>query len=200
MEGPRLGASSPSARTRRLRLRASLISRCTRLSRRLTSVIIELTVSRRLVRELSTLFRSSSRVVAGAATAAAAAASVATGAAATGTAAGAGAAAGAAAFLATFLAGVSATAGAATTGAAATGAGVSSVFLATRLPLVEAEAEFIILVPVEVFISIKRTEIKVRMGRSQFFWFAYSIYVDPSDVETFFFEIDPGDDGFKTCV
>jgi hypothetical protein len=46
-------------------------------------------------------------------------------------------------------------AGAATTGAA----GASSVFLATRFPLeaVEATAEFIILVPVEVFISIKRT-------------------------------------------
>jgi hypothetical protein len=64
------------------------------------------------------------------------------------------------AFLASVATGAATTgtAGEATTGA--TGAtGTSSVFLATRLALVaeEAAAEFIIPVPLEEFISIKRT-------------------------------------------
>lgn len=165
MEGPRLTPSSPSLGTRRLRLRASLISRWTRLSRRLTSVIMEETVSRREVSVVRTDLRSSSRVVAGAA---ATSATAATGAAATGTeteaeaaATGATAAGAAALRAAVFLTSATGAAGAgagAATGATAAGA-TSSVFLATRLGLAaeEVEAEFIILVPVEEFISIKRT-------------------------------------------
>jgi hypothetical protein len=123
---------------------------------------MEETVSRREVSVVRTDLRSSSRVVAGAA---AASATAATGAEATGTAGAAtGAAAGAAAVAADLRAAVFFTSAAGAAGAgAATGAGVatgaSSVFLATRLGLAaeEVEAEFIILVPVEEFISIKRT-------------------------------------------
>jgi len=106
---------------------------------------------------------SSSRVVVGAAGASVVAVGVATGAGAEVAATGAGAAA---ALRPAFLVSVAAGAtGAATTGTAgettgATGAaGASSVFLATRLALgaEEAAAEFIIPVPLEEFISIKRT-------------------------------------------
>ena len=122
---------------------------------------MEETVSRREVSVVRTDLRSSSRVVAGAA---ATSATAATGAAATGTTgaatgAAAATAAGAAADLrATVFFTSAAGATGATTGAA-TATGASSVFLATRLGLTGegVAAEFIILVPVEEFILIKRT-------------------------------------------
>ncbi len=128
---------------------------------------------------------SSSRVVAGAS---GAAASVATGAATTGAT---GATGAAATFLAAFL--VSVAAGAATTGATGAGAatGASSVFLATRFlaGAVEVEAEFIIPVPVEEFISNKRTESwKVRELR-QFLEKNQSISVSSRTDLLLFFEI-----------
>ena len=48
---------------------------------------------------------------------------------------------------------------------------VSSVFLATRLPLADAEAVavFIMLVPVEEFISIKRTILTLWTGSESIF-------------------------------
>jgi hypothetical protein len=177
----------------------------------LTSVIIDETVSRREVREARTDLRSWSRVVAGAAVASVAGvaeATEATGATgvATGTAtAVAVAVAVAVAFLATRLAGVSVVAatgaGVAATGAGAgAGAAASSVFLATRLPLVEAVAEFIILVPVEEFISIKRTEYNLAREASQFFADRAQLFEPESHGLTFFFEVNPGDDRNSVCV
>ena len=194
MEGPRgLASGSPSARTRRLRRRASLISRWTRLSRRLTSVIIEETVSRREVRVVRTDLRSSSRVVAGAAGSAGAATGAATGA---GVAEEAAAATGAAALRPAFFtsaAGAAAATGAGVTTGAATGATTSSVFLATRLALVEeAAAELIILVPVEEFISIKRTMLIPKdYSKSIFNQKPFNLNTGLTR-RTFFFEQSPG--------
>lgn len=136
-------------------------------------------VSRRPVRVVRTDLRSSSREVWGASVAAAAGAA-ATGAA-TGTAGAAatGAAAAGVAFLAAALAG--AAAGAAATGAAGAGAAAgatSSVFLATRLAFEaeEAAAEFIIPVPVEVFISNIRTMLDAKVGlRIKFYRQAFNL-------------------------
>jgi hypothetical protein len=101
----------------------------------------------------------------------------------------------AAAFLETVFFADASAAGVAGAGAGAGVAattGASSVFLvATRLPLVEAEAEFIILVPVEVFISIKRTGRKIGVWRSQFFSHGVQFLKPGSHGPTFFFEIDP---------
>ena len=132
---------SSSTGARRLRLRASLISRCMRFSSFFTWLSMADTVSRRVFRLPVTAFRSSSRVVAGT-TGAAAAAS--TGVELTTTFAAAGAAA--AAFLAaTFLgAAAAAASGAATT----TGAGAATSFFATAFLAggadLEATAAFII--------------------------------------------------------
>jgi hypothetical protein len=108
----------------------------------------------------------------------------------------------AAAFLETRLAGVSVAAATGAGAGAATGAGAaaSSVFLATRLPLVEAVAEFIILVPVEEFISIKRTEYILGKEASQFFADRAQLFEPESHGPTFFFEDDPGDDRNCVCV
>ena len=141
-------------------------------------------------------------VVAGAAEVA----STATGAAATGTtgaATGAGVAAGAAALRAAgFLASTAGAGAGAATGAGVTATGASSVFLATRLGLAaeEAVAEFIILVPVEEFISIKRTILTLWTGSESIFIPNLSIWPPGLTRETFFFERLPGHDGYPTCV
>jgi len=142
--------------------------------------------------------RSSSIVVAGAAaTSAATAAGVATGTAGAATEVAAGTAAVAALRPAFFTSAAATTgAGAATTGAGA-GAATSSVFLATRLALVAEEAveEFIILVPVEEFISIKRTIPTLSTRTGSIFMGNPSISPPGLTRGTFFFERSPGYDG-----
>ena len=189
IEGPLgLAPSSPSARTRRFRLRASLISRWTRLSKRLTSVIMELTVSRRVVREARTPLRSSSRVVAGASATAGAAAAMAgaatTGAATTGATTASLAAAGLrpAVFFASTATGAATETGAATLATETT----SSVFLATFLATVLAGVALIILVPLEEFMGNKRTARITVMEPSQFLPKNHSISEICSLVTLFF--------------
>ena len=188
IEGPLgLAPSSPSARTRRFRLRASLISRWTRLSNRLTSVIMELTVSRRVVREARTPLRSSSRVVAGASAAAAAGAGV-TGAATTGAATTGATTASLAAGLrpAVFFASTATGAGTETGATTLATETTSSVFLATFLATVLAGVPLIILVPLEEFMGNKRTARITVMKPSQFLLKKHSISKICSLVTLFF--------------